>query len=521
LIDRLQDRRKCSTMVATSSLLELRSISKFFPGVRALADVSLSLSRGEILAIVGENGAGKSTLLKILGGILQPDQGEIMVDGAPRQLRSVRDADRLGIRLIHQELNLAGDLSVAENVFLGRQPSRGPRWLPLTNPRTMQQECRKLLNIVGLKISPRTRLSRLSIGQRQLVEIAKALSADARILVFDEPTSSLSLEETNRLLALVERLRDQGVAIIYVTHRLGEVVRLADRAAVLRDGKHVGTLSRDELNHDRIVQLMVGRDVQQFYQRAPHTVREGQPALDVRELCVSAASDPLSFSIRPGEIVGFAGLVGAGRTELACSLFGIERSFGGEVFVEGRQVRIRSPIDALEAGIALVPEDRKTCGLLLQMPVGFNVALAALPRLGPAGWYNRRAEWRLACHYRDQLAIRSADPRRLVNLLSGGNQQKVVLAKWLAMSPKVLILDEPTRGVDVGAKSEIYRLVCELAAGGMAVMMISSEMEEIVGVSDRVIVMREGRIAGELAGKAIDESNVLTLALGSEAEHRK
>ena len=508
-------------MVATSSLLELRSISKRFPGVRALEDVSIALSRGEILAIVGENGAGKSTLLKILGGILQPDEGQIAIDGEPQLLRSVRDADRLGIRLIHQELNLADDLSVSENVFLGRQPFRGPRWLPLTNPRAMHHECSKLLKAVGLKISPRTRLSRLSIGQRQLVEISKALSVKARILVLDEPTSSLSLEETNRLLALVECLRDQGVAIIYVTHRLGEVVQLADRAVVLRDGRHVGTLSRDELSHGRMVQLMVGRDVQQFYQRAPHTVRAGQPALEVRGLRISATSAPVSFSIQHGEIVGFAGLVGAGRTELARSLFGIERSLGGEVLVEGRQVRIRSPIDALTAGIALVPEDRKTCGLLLRMPVGFNVALAALPRLGPAGWYNRRAEWRLACHYRDQLAIRSADPRRLVTLLSGGNQQKVVLAKWLAMTPKVLILDEPTRGVDVGAKSEIYRLVCELAASGMAVMMISSEMEEIIGVSDRVIVMREGRIVGELAGNTIDESKVLNLALGAATEQLK
>jgi ribose transport system ATP-binding protein len=502
-------------MPMSQPILQLRGISKRFGGVQALQSVDFTLALGECVAIIGENGAGKSTLLKALGGILLPDEGEIWVDGRRQDLRSVRDADRLGIRLIHQELNLADDLSVAENVFLGRQPFRGPRWLPLVDRKTMHARTFETLHKVGLPISPQTTLARLSVAQRQLVEIARALSTDARILVFDEPTSSLSLDEANRLLNLIEHLRSRGVAIIYVSHRLQEVARLADRIVVLRDGKQVGTLTGDGINRERMVSLMIGRNLQQLFQRTQGSKVDGPPALDVSGLDFCGGVEPVSFCIRHGEVVGFAGLVGAGRTELAKAVFGIEPARAGIIRVDGKEVRIRSPIDALAAGIALVPEERKTCGLLLQMATDFNLTLASLRRIGYFGYYDRGAVARLASRLQQQLNIVSPDLRRKVGNLSGGNQQKVVLAKWLAIEPRVLILDEPTRGVDVGAKSEIYRLIFDLAGKGMAVMMISSEMEEIVGVCDRVIVMQEGRITGELQQCEISESSVMDLAVGA------
>jgi ribose transport system ATP-binding protein len=501
-------------MTETCPLLELRSISKNFPGVRALSGVSLSLHAGEVLGIVGENGAGKSTLLKILGGLLRPDEGEIRIDDKRHHFSSACDANPLGIRLIHQELNLANELNVAENIFLGRQPSRGPRWFRMTNARALHARAAALLKIVGLNVSSYAIVGRLSIGQRQLVEIAKALSDDARILVFDEPTSSLSLNETNRLLALVEQLRDRGVAIIYVTHRLNEVARLANRVSVLRDGQHVGTLTDSDITPINMMTLMVGREVAQFYARRSRTIFDGAPLLEVRNLRCGNAECPVSFSIRAGEIVGLAGLVGAGRTELARALFGIEPILQGEIRIDSKPVRIRNPLDAMAAGLALVPEDRKELGLVARMPVGFNIALPSLPRLARFGWYNRIAETEMAEHYKRTLNIRTSNLHRSGNLLSGGNQQKVVLAKWLATRPKVLILDEPTRGIDINAKSEIYRLIFELAANGMAILMISSEMDEIIGVADRVIVMRQGRIVGELADNQIAESSVMALALG-------
>lgn len=501
-------------MPISPPILELRGISKRFVGELALDQVDLAVAPGEVVAIIGENGAGKSTLLKILGGVHLPDGGQIWVDGRLQHLRSVRDADRLGIRLIHQELNLAEDLSIAENVFLGRQPYRGPSWLPLTDSRTMHGQTAVLLERVGLKLRPQTPLRRLSVAQRQLVEIAKALSTEGRIIVFDEPTSSLSLEEANRLLALIEQLRDLGVSILYVTHRLHEVKRLADRVVVLRDGKHVGTLTAGDICPERMVSLMIGRNLQQLYHKSSHTIADRPAALDVRNLHYPGAAAPADFSIQRGEIVGFAGLVGAGRTELAKALFGIEPARSGSISIVGREVRINSPVDARRAGIALVPEERRTCGILLRMAIDFNETLVALPQLSRIGRYNRRAAAALARDFQDKLGIVTPDLRHPAATLSGGNQQKVVLAKWLAVEPRVLILDEPTRGVDVGAKSDIYQLIFQLAAQGMGVMLISSEMEEIVGVCDRVIVMHEGRIAGELDASEISESSIMKLAVG-------
>lgn len=498
-------------------LLRLQAIAKRFPGVRALHDVNLEVNRGEIVAIVGENGAGKSTLLKVLGGIHRPDEGEIFIDGERQRFDGVRDSMQCGIALIHQELNLADNVSIGENIFLGRYPSRGPRWLPLTDRASLYQRATELLQMVGLRVPPRTLVRRLSIGQQQLVEIAKALSAEARILVFDEPTSSLTLTETERLLALVEQLREQGTAILYVTHRLGEVTRLADRAIVLRDGQHVGTLRGEEITEPRLISLMVGRDLESLlHQRSCHA-KPGTPALEVHDLQYDNAPGPISFHIQPGEIVGFAGIVGAGRSELAKALFGVDRQRGGKIRVHGQVTRIRTARDAIRARIALVPEDRKLLGLILPMAIRVNISLASLPQASWWGWLNRSDERRLSRELMQQLAIRAKHSEQRVLELSGGNQQKVALAKWLALAPSVLILDEPTRGVDIGAKQEIYRLVRQAAERGMGILMISSEMEEIVGVADRVLVMREGRIAGELRGEEIHEQNVLRLALGAAA----
>ncbi|MEO2047620.1 MAG: sugar ABC transporter ATP-binding protein [Pirellulales bacterium] len=497
------------------SLLHLKSISKSFPGVRALENVSIQLEVGQIVAIVGENGAGKSTLLKILGGILTPDQGQVILDDLPRWLTSAGDAIKLDIHLIHQELNLAGNLDVAENIFLGRQPYRGPSWFPLSNRREMISRAADLLEMVGLHVSPRALVERLSVGQQQLIEIAKALSTQSRILVFDEPTSSLSLSETNRLLGLIEHLRDQGVAILYVTHRLGEVERLANRVEVLRDGRHVGTLTGNSITRPKMISLMVGRKLEKFFRKSQHQVEKGKSVLDVRRLEYEGASAPIDFHIQPGEIVGFAGLVGAGRTELARALFGIEPTSAGEIRIDDQVVDIRSPVDAVAAGMGLVPEDRQQQGLVLPLPVRNNISLTILGHLGRLGLLNRAAEIEVASQLAQKLSVHATSLEQQTLQLSGGNQQKVVLAKWLATQPKLLILDEPTRGIDVGAKSEIYKLIFQLAESGMGVMMISSEMEEIVGISDRVIVLHEGRIAGELMGDQINEEKILALAVGS------
>ncbi|MEX2172119.1 MAG: sugar ABC transporter ATP-binding protein [Pirellulales bacterium] len=496
-------------------LLRLQAIAKNFPGVKALQRVHLEVNRGEIVAIVGENGAGKSTLLKVLGGIHAADEGDIFIDGERQRFDGVRDSMQCGIALIHQELNLADNISIGENIFLGRYPSRGPRWLSLTDKASLYQRAAELLQMVGLRVEPHTLVARLSVGQQQLVEIAKALSAKARILVFDEPTSSLTLTEAERLLALVERLREQGTAILYVTHRLAEVTRLADRVIVLRDGEHVGTLRGEEITEPRLISLMVGRDLEALFHQKSEHAKPGVPALDVHDLQHDNAAGPISFSIQPGEIVGFAGIVGAGRSELAKALFGVDRQRGGEIRVHGEVTQIRTPRDAIRARIALVPEDRKLLGLILPMAIRINISLASLPQASWLGWLNRRDERRLTRELMERLAIRAKHSEQRVLELSGGNQQKVALAKWLALAPSVLILDEPTRGVDVGAKQEIYRLMRQAAERGMGIMMISSEMEEIVGVADRVLVMREGRIVGELLDEAINEQNVLRLAVGA------
>ena len=497
------------TVPAVEPLLAVQGVSKSFSGVRALADVDLALLPGERLAVIGENGAGKSTLMKILAGVLPSDRGRIRLRGQPIEVRSVKDALEHGIALIHQELNLAPNLDLGANIFLGREP----RGRLLIDRGRIQRESVRYLEMVGLDLPPSRLVGSLSIGQQQLVEIAKALTVDARILIMDEPTSSLSQHETLRLFKVIRDLKDRGVSVIYISHRLGEVLNLADRVEVLRDGENAGRLEREEISHDRMVRLMVGRDISQFYH---HLDRQpGAPLLEVQALCtVAHLKKPLSFHVRGGEIVGVAGLVGAGRTRVLQTLFGIISPHSGRIEVSGKPLRPGRPGDAIRAGIALVPEDRKAQALILDMALRVNLSLACLRRDQRFGFLDMGREADLVEQAIERLSIRSQGPEQLVRYLSGGNQQKVVLGRWLAMDPSVLLLDEPTRGVDVGSKEEIYRLIEQLAARGVAVLFVSSEMEEILGLSDRVLVMNQGSITGELSRHELSEERVMELATG-------
>jgi len=498
---------------ARTPLLVVEAVSKRFPGVVALDAVNLTVDAGEVVAVIGENGAGKSTLMKILAGVQTPDSGRILWQGQDVQLDSPRAALDRGIALIHQELNLCDNLDIAANLALGRE-RRG--LLGTLNNAAMRAEAERVLKRVGLNLSPRTLVGDLSIAQKQLVEIAKALLIDARLLIMDEPTSSLSARETENLYRVIRELKTQGVAIVYISHRLGEVRELADRVVGLRDGRNAGNLARHEIDHERMVKLMVGRDVSRLYHRTRHKL--GQPALVVRGLETTAhPGRPLEFAVRAGEIVGLAGLVGSGRTEVLLALFGIEPAVRGAIEIDGRRVLIGDPQDAIKAGLALVPEDRKQQGVILEMAVRANIGLAGLKRhqtsvgLLPRAWEKRQARAMI-----ERLRIKTPDDRQPVGLLSGGNQQKVALGKWLTLNPKVLMLDEPTRGIDIGAKEEIYKLMEELAARGTAILFVSSEMEEALGVADRLLVMHEGRITGELAydRQELTEERVMDLATG-------
>jgi ribose transport system ATP-binding protein len=496
-------------MAENSPFLEARNLSKRFLGVQALTGVSLHLQRGEVLAVIGENGAGKSTLMKILAGVQSADEGEVLLDGKPVQFAAVGDAIDAGIALIHQELNLADNLDVGSNIFLGREPRRGG----FIDKKRIHAQSRDLMQRVGLRCSPAHIVGELSIGQQQMVEIAKALSVDARILIMDEPTSSLSQHETEHLFSVVRDLRSRGISVIYISHRLGEVTELADRVVVLRDGRNAGELAREEINHDNMVKLMIGRDLSQFYQRVENEV--GDMVLQVEDLHTAKhPKQSLSFEVRAGEIVGIAGLVGAGRTELMEALFGIEPPRSGTIRVNGKPVKIHSPIDAIRAGLALVPEDRKGQGLVLEMAIRENVGLPNLKRTQRGGFLNFQDEREISQGTMKSLNVKAAHDGQAVQLLSGGNQQKVVLGKWLAMKPRLFLLDEPTRGVDIGAKQEIYQLMETLAAQGAAILFVSSELTEIIGISDRVLVMHEGRLTGELQRDELSEEAVMQLATG-------
>jgi ribose transport system ATP-binding protein len=498
--------------------LEVTAARKQFPGVLALDGVSLSLAPGEVLAVVGENGAGKSTLMKIVAGIYTADAGAVKLDGAPVRFDGPAEAIAAGVSLIHQELNLAENLTVTDNLFLGREITRGGFLRALVGG-AMREKAGALLARVGLpaeRVS--ARVENLPPGEKQLVEIARALGTEVRVLIMDEPTSSLTQKETEQLYQVIDGLKAAGVSVLYISHRLAEVKRVADRVVVLRDGRNAGELAKAEINHDNMVRLMVGRDLKQFYPKVHRSGTGGAPVLSLKGVRFTGGPDvPATLEVRAGEILGMAGLVGAGRTELSEAVFGVRALTAGELLLDNSPLRIGSPAGAIAAGILLVPEDRRLHGLVLPESVGFNISLPNLDRLGSLLGVNRRAENELHRTWIDRLRVKTPSAAQPVGLLSGGNQQKVVYGKWLARAPRVLILDEPTRGVDVGAKAEIYALVDELAGKGVAVWMITSDMEELLGMSDRVVVMHEGRVAGELAGARLTEEAVMRLATGGTA----
>jgi ribose transport system ATP-binding protein len=498
----------------TTPLLEMKGISKRFPGVVALNNVSLEACPGEIVALMGENGAGKSTLMKILGGVHQPDAGEIRIGGEAITIHSVNDSMRMGIGFIHQELNVLPNLDVAANVFLGREPRFGG-FLNLVDRRKIEGETEKLLNRLDVEVSPRAQVGDLSIAQRQMIEIAKALSLDTRLLIMDEPTSSLTLAETTRLLEVVKDLRSQGVSVIYISHRLGEVTEIADRVIVLRDGANAGTLEREEINHDRIVQLVVVRDLQHVH--TPKTDSIQPDFFVVENLRTRRYPDkPVSFNVGRGEVLGVAGLVGAGRTEVAQALFGVEPALGGRIMLDGEELKISSSQESISKGFCLIPEDRRNLGLITGWTVRENITLATLTSYARGGLVDFAAENKAAVEMSSKLRVKTPSVEALVSQLSGGNQQKVVLAKWLLRKLKVIIFDEPTRGIDVGAKSEIYELINHLAADGAAVIVISSDLEEILRISDRIAVMHEGNLTGVLRRAEASEEEIMRLAVGHD-----
>ena len=488
-------------------ILRMQHITKSFPGVQALRDVHLDVKRGEIHALMGENGAGKSTLMKILAGIYHPDSGTIEIDDQPVTIDTPSKARSLGISIIHQELNLAPSLSVAENISLGREPHTAGGWL---DARTMNRNAQRMLEQIGASFPPTTVVGTLSIAQQQLVEIAKSLSENARILVMDEPTASLSERETQKLFDIIRTLRQQDIAIIYISHRMSEVYELADRVTILRDGQYVGTLEGEAINADELIRRMVGRSLNDLY--VHDVIDPGEIVLEAKNLTDGHGIGPASLTLRRGEIVGLSGLIGAGRTELARLLFGADRASGGEIRMHNQPVKIKRPLDAIRAGIGLVPESRKEQGLFLQMAILENITINAMPQLSIGGFLNRSSIQRTAQKQVDDLSIRLASLDQPVVSLSGGNQQKVVLARWLTLKPSVLLLDEPTRGVDVGAKAEIYRIMSQLADAGVAILMISSELPEIVGMSDRILVMREGQIVAELPGRTTTQEEIMSYA---------
>ena len=502
-----------STNSAPQPLLVLENISKVYPGVVALSNVTMTVKPGEVLALIGENGAGKSTLMKILGGVTEPSSGNIVIDNVQYDRLTVLESQAAGIAFVHQELNVFDNLDVAANIFLGRELRSGP--FGLIDIAAMRKASLPLLSRVGATFKPDTQVADLSLAERQLLEIAKALSIDARVVIMDEPSSSLTLSETQTLMRVIADLKTQGIAVIYISHRLGEVEECADRVFALRDGQVAGELSRAEISHDAMIRLMIGRDLKSLYTPPQRPAGEAILALDN----VRTAAKPMaraSLEVFGGEILGVAGLVGAGRTELAEALFGIGTILEGDIRLSGLPFRARTPREAIDAGIYLVPEDRKRTGLVLESSICENISLADLGRVSRHGMVSQAQQVERALDQREKLGIKTNDVMRKAVDLSGGNQQKVVLGKWLSMRPKLIIFDEPTRGIDVGAKAEIYKIMRALADAGVGVVMISSDMEEVIGVSDRIVVLREGEVAGTLPRSQFSEHNVLKLAVGAK-----
>lgn len=505
-------------VTADSPTLETRGIYMAFGGIDVLRDVDFDIHPGEVHGLVGENGAGKSTLLKIIAGVHQPRAGEIILEGTPVRMPSPHAANERGIALIHQEPLTFPDLEVAENIFIGRQPMTRTGPVSHLDWQEMYDRSRDLLYSLGVEIDPRTKVRGLSIADQQMVEMASALSQDAKILLMDEPTSALTPTEVEDLFVIIRRLREQGKAVVFISHRVEEVLDICDRVTVLRDGEKVGSAMATETSVDEVIHLMVGRVYSELFQRQTERKEAGEPVLEVSGLCRRMKFDDISFDVRAGEIVGVAGLVGAGRTDVARALFGTLDIDSGTVSINGEPVDVRQPRDALSKGLIYLPEDRQHHGLLMPMSVTKNTTMAILERIARRGWLRDRAAREITRDYVDKLRIVLRSVRQPVRQLSGGNQQKVVLSKWLLTTPSVMLMDEPTRGIDVGAKAEVHRLMSELAESGMAILMISSELPEILSMSDRIIVMREGRITGRFDIREASAERIMAAATGQELQ---
>lgn len=492
-------------------LLEMKNVNKRFPGVYALKGVNFQLEEGEVHALLGENGAGKSTLIKILGGIYNIDEGEIYIHGNKVEIKDVKDAQNFGISIIHQELVLVPLMMVAENIYLGRELTNAAK---MVDKKAMIREAQKLLNSFGLNLDASALVASLTVAEQQMVEIIKAVSFNARILVMDEPTSSLTEKEVQFLFETIRKLKKQGVGIIYISHRMIELFEISDKVTVLRDGNYIGTKVTKDTNNDELIAMMVGRELNNYYTRTFNKL--GDTVLEVKNLNKKGVLNDISFSIKKGEILGFSGLMGAGRSEVMRAIFGIDSIDSGEIFVEGKKVSIKEPNDAMKQGIALVPENRKEEGLFLIQSVKFNATIKVLDKFIKFIHVNRKIEDNIVNEYVDSMSIKTPSTAQAVGNLSGGNQQKVVIAKWLATKPKVLILDEPTRGVDVGAKAEIYLIMNQLAAEGVSIIMISSELPEIINMSDRVLVMLGGRITGSLDREGLTQEKIMHYATGGK-----
>lgn len=491
----------------SDNILELKHITKLYPGVVALNDVSLEVRRGEILALVGENGAGKSTLIKTCSGAITPTQGEIVINGKSFTGMTPQTSEQNGIGVIYQEFNLVGDLSVAENIFLGRAIRKGM----VIDLKAMEKESKKILDSLNIKINPKTLVKTLSVGYQQMVEIAKAVSQNAKLLIMDEPSAPLTSAEVEAMFAIVDKLKAGGVSIIYISHRLDEIFRLADRITILRDGQYVTTLNTDETNKDELVKYMVGRQLTEVYPKRDEICVKDEVIFEA--VNVSGNGDKnISFKIHRGEVLGLGGLVGAGRTEFAELMFGMRPKTAGKFIFKGKEISPKTPKDAIELGIGLVPEDRKKEGALLGMSIRCNINMPIYQRISKGTVINEKKEEEIAQTYRKEISIKTPTLDQLVKNLSGGNQQKVILAKWLAADSELLIFDEPTRGIDIGAKQEIYTLINHLVEQGKTVLMISSEMEELMGMSDRILILAEGNMTGELNKSEFDQERIMQLA---------
>ena len=495
-------------------LLRMEGISKAFPGVQALDNVDFEVAAGKVVALVGENGAGKSTLMKILCGAYRKDAGRIFLRGQETEIESPHHAQLQSIAIIYQEFNLTPNQSAAANIFISREPRQQGlgRFFNFVDRRRMEREAQEHLDRVGARVPATALIRDLSVAQQQMVEVAKALAVDARIIIMDEPTSALGEDEVETLFEIIDTLKEQGIAIIFISHRLEEVFRVADRVVVLRDGRRVSSVSISEATSEKIIHQMVGRELTDMFHKEKAEI--GEPLLEVQGLTRHGVVEDVSFTLQRGEILGFAGLVGAGRTETARLLFGVDRRDAGAICVDGEPVRINSPRDAVGAGLGFVPEDRGTQGLVLMLSVKENIVLPTLDSHSRAGWVNRRSVRNTAQDYVEKLNVRTPHLQQKAMYLSGGNQQKVVLAKWLASQPKVLIMDEPTRGIDVGAKAEVHALMSQLAQSGMGIIMISSELPEILGMSDRILVMAEGRVAALLDRAEATQEKIMAYASG-------